>query len=257
MHTPLPPGILDSDRHRTSQRAGALGELWRVGGTGEAEEEGGAHVHEDDAPEDLADGEGDGDRRVLGFGRGDGYGFYAGVKGGAENEDTGHAPETVGECAWVAPVSEAERFVLALEPAGRIDDGEEEESDEASEFEQREPELGFPKCFDAQQLEAEEEEEEEKEVPPDRHLVGPEGEDRGDGVVFVGEHGGPDDEVVPADCDAKGLVDEAVREVGEGAAGGVEGGELAEGLHDGEGYYADDAEPDDERGGTAVGEGDS
>lgn len=104
-----PASVLESNGHgRLEGMGGAADELGGVRGAGQPEEEGAAHVDEDDANEDLADGVRDGDTRVFGLGGGDGDGFDTRVEGGAEDEDSGDAAEAVSEGAGVVPVLEAE-----------------------------------------------------------------------------------------------------------------------------------------------------
>lgn len=54
---------------------------------------------------------------------------------------------------------------------------------------------------------------------------------------------------------SKSGIDEPVGEGGKGTTAGIQGGELAEGLHDAEGDDANDTKADDEGGGPAGGEG--
>ncbi|KFX86506.1 hypothetical protein O988_09536, partial [Pseudogymnoascus sp. VKM F-3808] len=175
-----------------------------------------------DTPENLADRERHGDRGVLGLCRGNGDGLAAGIEGGAEDEDGRDTAET-------------------------IDNREDKVGDEASELNKREPELSLSEGLDAEQLEAEEEEPEEQEVAPERDLVAPEVEDGADGIVLVGQHRSPNDEVVPADCGAKSAVDKAVREFGECATTGIQCRHLSQGLHDAERDETDDAKANQQR----------
>lgn len=87
--------------------AGPAREIGGVRGAGQTEEEGAAHVDDDDADEDLADGVRDGNTRVFGLGGGYGDGFDTCVEGGAEDEDRGDAAEAIGEGAGVVPVLES------------------------------------------------------------------------------------------------------------------------------------------------------
>lgn len=122
MDAAFPAGVLDRDGHGALQGL-RLGrdELGGVGRAGEAEKEGRAEVDEENAPEDLPDGQRDGHARVFGLGGGDGDRLDAGVEGGAEDEDGGDAAEAVAvEGAGVAPVAEAEGGILALDTAGCI-----------------------------------------------------------------------------------------------------------------------------------------
>ncbi|KFY72245.1 hypothetical protein V499_07598 [Pseudogymnoascus sp. VKM F-103] len=247
MDATVPAGVLDGDTHGRLEGARRLGELRRVGGTREPEEEGAAHVDEENAPEDLADRERHGDGRVLGLCRGHGDGLAAGIESCAEDEDGCDAAEAVRECARVVPVPEAEGLRLPLQPSRRIDDGEDEVRDQARQLDQREPELRLSKGLHAEQLESEEEEPEEQEVAPQRDLVAPEVEDGADGIVLVRQHRGPNDKIVPADRGAEGPVDKAVREFGECAPAGIQRCHLAEGLHDAERDDADDAKADQQR----------
>jgi len=122
MNPTIPPGVLDRDRHWGFQRlAGAANETSCVRGTGQAEEEGGAHVDEDDPPEDLTDCKRHCTPRVPGLGGGNGHGFAARVESRTEYKDFCYPAETVGEGAGIVPVVEAQGMFLAVEPAGCVD----------------------------------------------------------------------------------------------------------------------------------------
>lgn len=157
VHAGLPARVLDGDGHGAAEGlAAGRHEALGVGRAGQAEEEGGAHVDEDDAPEDLADGLGDGGAGVPGLGGGDGDGLAPGVEGAAEDEHRGDAPEAVArEGARVVPVPEADGG-RAVDAARGVDDGEDEEGEEAGQLEKGEPELGLAEGLDAEELEAEE-----------------------------------------------------------------------------------------------------
>lgn len=131
MDARLPAGVLDGDGHGALQGLAAGGhETFGVGWTGEAEEEGGAHVDEEDAPKDLADGTGHRHARVPGLGGGHGDGLTPGIKGTAEDEDGGDASEPGDEGTRVVPVGEADTGD-AVDTTGRVDDGEDEVGDES------------------------------------------------------------------------------------------------------------------------------
>ena len=115
-----PAGIVESDGHgRLEGMAGPAGEIGGVRRAGQTEEEGAAHVDDDDADEDLADGVRDGDTRVFGLGGGYGDGFDTCVEGGAKDEDRGDAAEAIGEGAGVVPVLEADGF-CAFDASGDV-----------------------------------------------------------------------------------------------------------------------------------------
>jgi hypothetical protein len=68
VNTALPAGLLDGDGHGRLERTGfTVDESLCVGGTGCTEEQGAAHVDEEDTPEDLSDGHRDGLFRVFGL----------------------------------------------------------------------------------------------------------------------------------------------------------------------------------------------
>jgi len=156
-----------------------------------------------------------------------------------------------------------------------LHDTEEEVRDQTQKLDERKPKLGFAECLDAKQLESQKRElisdrltsilssirlkpsgslfthPKDQKVSVQRHLVAPEHHDARNDIVFIRQDAKPDDEVVPADSDTEGLINEAVAKGGKGAARGVQSGQLAQALHDGESEDADDAESDDQRGGTA------
>ncbi|TKW50162.1 hypothetical protein CTA1_1092 [Colletotrichum tanaceti] len=235
VHAARPARVLDRHRHRALDRprvrpAAAADQRVRVGRAREAEEEGRAHVDEEDAPKHLSDRQRHRHPRVLGLGRRHRHRLDPGVKRRAEDKHLGHAPEPVREGAGVPPVPEPEG-VLARDPSSGVAKGLLLARDIGQ------PELGLSKSLDAEELEPQEESLDEL-----FH------------VVLVGQDAHPDDEVVPPERDAEALVDEAVRQPREGAARGVQRRELAEALHDAEGDDADDAEPDEQRRRPAVGE---
>lgn len=155
VHASLPARRLDGNGHGALERlARGADEALGVGRARQAKEEGRAHVDEEDAPKDLANGPRDGDAWVFGLGGGDGDGFAAGIKGAAKDKDGGDAAEAGGEGARVVPVPEAEGRD-AGDAARGIDDGEEEEGDEAAQLEEGEPEFCLAKGLDAEELETE------------------------------------------------------------------------------------------------------
>jgi hypothetical protein len=113
----LPAGVLDGNGHGAAQStARAANEAFSVGRAGQTKEEGAAHVDDDDADEDLADGKRDGMARIARLGGGYSDGLDTGVEGTAEDKDGGDATEAICESAGLAPIPETER-VSALDTA--------------------------------------------------------------------------------------------------------------------------------------------
>lgn len=216
MHAAFPSGGLDGDGHWGFQGSGfAIGERVGVPGAGEAEEQCGTHVDENDAPEDLSDGARHRDPRILGLGCSDGNGLAASVEGGTEDENGSYASKPVRKCTWVMPVSEANGIVTRNSP-GDIDNAEEKVCRQSQQFYQSEPKLGFPKGSDSKKLEAQECEPKNQKVAPERNFIGPEDEDGRQHIIFVGQNGDPDDKIIPTHCASKGRVDEAIGQGGKG-----------------------------------------
>ena len=65
----------------------------------------------------------------------------------------------------------------------------------------------------------------------------------------------PDDEVIPTHSNTEPFVHEPIRQAGKRTAGGVQRRQLPQALHDAERDDTDHAEPDEQRGRTAVGQG--
>lgn len=129
MNARLPARSLDGNRHGALERLAApRNQTLGVGRTSQAEEEGRAHVDEDDPPEHLSDGQRNRDTGVLGLRSCDSDGFASSIERTAEDEDGGDAPEAVpGESVvWIMPVFESDGGD-AVEATCGVDDGKNEE----------------------------------------------------------------------------------------------------------------------------------
>lgn len=158
MDAAVPACFAKSDGHGALKSFGVTAnEVTRVGRASDAEEEGRAHVDEDDAPENLTNSLRNSNTRVSGLSCGDSNGLYTGIEGGAEDEDGGDAAEVVTvERTWVVPVTEAKGFILADEATGGVNDGEDEVGGKTEKFCKGEPELCLAEGFDTEHLESEE-----------------------------------------------------------------------------------------------------
>ena len=146
----LPARILDGDCHGTSEGTlCAADETLGVGRAGQTEEKGTSHVDDNDADEDLTNGEGNGTAWIPGLGRSNGDSLNASVESTAEDEDRGNAPEPVCESAWVVPVFETDGWG-ALNVTRSVDNAEEKVGDEPYDLDQRQPKLSFTKGFNAE-----------------------------------------------------------------------------------------------------------
>ena len=124
------------------------------------------------------------------------------IEGGAKDKNLGNTSKPGDKRARIAPVQEAKGRPIGY-ATSNIDNREDVEGDETNELEQREPEFRLAKRHDAQELKAGENGPEDEKPAPDGDRVCPENEDGGDGIVLVGEHSEPDDEVIPADAETQ------------------------------------------------------
>jgi len=251
----FPAGSLDGDSHWAFQgAAGAVGQVVGVGGAREAEKECNAHVDEQDSPDDLSDGQWDGNGWISRLGGCNRHCFNASVKGRCKNEDGCHTAEAIGPGPRIMPVSKSKCLLLSHQAPRRVNNGKHKVGAKPQKLDQRQPELGFTKRLDPQHLEAQESKPEDEEIAPERDLVAPEEQKRRNDVVLVGEHACPDQPVLPAHRHGKSLVDKAVGQRDECAARGIQGRHFSQGLRDAECNDANDTKANEQRRRPAVGQ---
>lgn len=103
----------------------------------------------------MPDGTWDRYARVFRFGCSHGNRFDSCIEGTAKDKNGSDAPKSRGKWPWIVPILEANAGD-AVDPSSCIDYGEYKEGDQASQFEQRQPEFSLAKCFNSKKLEGEE-----------------------------------------------------------------------------------------------------